>query len=58
MNNTELQARQVLVVEDLLSESSRTLHNAVMRLADALAERDIAVQFAQSWEIFKGGRRK
>ena len=44
MNNTELQTRQVLIVEDLFSESSRTLHNAVMRLADALADRDIAVQ--------------
>ena len=48
MNNTELQTRQVLIVEDLFSESSRTLHNAVMRLADALADRDIAVQYAQS----------
>ena len=48
MNNAELQARQVLVVEDLLSESSHTMHNAVMRLADALADRDIAVQFAES----------
>ena len=48
MNNTELQVRQVLIVEDLLSESSHTMHNAVMRLGDALAERDIAVQFAQS----------
>ena len=44
MNNTELQLRQVLIVEDIISENDSTLHNAVMRLAD----RSIAVQFAQS----------
>ena len=48
MNKTELQVRQVLIVEDVLSESDPTLHNAVARLADALADRSIAVQFAQS----------
>ena len=48
MNTSELQLRQVLIVEDILSESDPTLHNAVARLADALADRSIAVQFAQS----------
>ena len=48
MNNKELQLRQVLIVEDIFSENDSTLHNAVMRLADALADRSIAVQFAQS----------
>ena len=48
MNTSELQVRQVLIVEDILSESDPTLHNAVMRLADALADRSISVHFAQS----------
>ena len=48
MNSSELQLRQVLIVEDILSETDPTMHNAVARLADALADRSIAVQFAQS----------
>ena len=48
MNTSELQLRQVLVVEDIQSENNLTMHNAVERLADALADRSIAVQFAQS----------
>ena len=48
MNTSELQVRQVLIVEDILSETDPALHNAVARLADALADRSIAVQFAGS----------
>lgn len=48
MNTSELQLRQVLVVEDIQSENNLAMHNAVERLADALADRSIAVQFAQS----------
>ena len=48
MNNTELQSRQVLIVEDIMSETGRAMHNAVARLADALADRDISVLFAES----------
>ena len=43
-NTTELQARQVLIVEDILSENNSTMHNAVARLADALVDRGIVVQ--------------
>ena len=46
--NTELQTRQVLIVEDVLSEQNHALHNALGRLAQALGERNISVLFAES----------
>ena len=31
MNNSELQSRKVLIVEDILSETGQAMHNAVAR---------------------------
>ena len=44
--NTELQTRQVLIVEDVLSGENQTLHSALDRLAQALTDRNITVHFA------------
>ncbi|MBR6240421.1 MAG: arginine decarboxylase [Lentisphaeria bacterium] len=44
--NTELQTRQVLIVEDVLSGENQALHGALDRLAQALTDRNIAVHFA------------
>ena len=46
--NTELQTRQVLIVEDTLSTQNHVLHHALERLAHALDDRDISVLFAES----------
>ena len=47
MNNTELQSRQVLIVEDILSGTGHAMHNAVAGLADALEDRGIRILFAE-----------
>ena len=45
--NTELQTRQVLIVEDVLSGENQTLHSALDRLAQALSDRNITVATAK-----------
>ena len=48
MNSSELQSRQVLIVEDILSGTGHAMHNAVAGLAEALADRGIRILFAES----------
>jgi len=48
MNNIELQSRQVLIVEDILSGAGHAMHNAVARLAEALEDRGIRVRLTES----------
>ena len=55
MNNTELQSRQVLIVEDILSGTGHAMHNAVAGLANALTDRGIRILFAES--VCEAGRR-
>ena len=47
--NTELQTRQVLIVEDKESAASETIASAIDRLIQALEDKDISVQIAESY---------
>jgi len=46
--NTELETRQVLIVEDTTSESSCIMEGAIARLIDALEDKDISTIIAAS----------